>query len=77
MPSSDLLVYRLTRKGIEITSEVVCRKHYERFSQTGRGFAPLSEGEIKRGMTQTAEPYTGDRPCATCEEEQECGREFL
>lgn len=67
----SLLYYRLTRAGIEVTSEVVCQKHYDEFHQPGGVMAPLSENEIKRRYAQTVVPYTGDRPCATCEEERE------
>lgn len=71
----DKLYYRLTRRGIEVTSEIVCRKHYEQFSQPGRDMAPLSEAErMRAGQKQTVTAYDGDRPCATCAEEAERGR---
>lgn len=68
MSATDLLYYRLSRRGIEIVSEVICQRHYEEQSQADRGMAPLTEREQRHGIVQTVTPYTGDRPCATCEE---------
>lgn len=68
---SDLLLYRLVCRGIEVTSEVICKTHYDHESQDGRSMAPLSAREVKRGMSQTATDYTGERPCAICEEYKE------
>lgn len=65
------LLYRLVTRGIEVTSEVICEMHYKQESSDGGSMSPLSERELKRGMKQTAEPYTGDRPCAMCEEYRE------
>lgn len=59
-------IYRLTRRGIEVTSEVICEAHH----RTAHDMVPLSPHEKKRGYEQTLRPYSGERPCATCEEEQ-------
>lgn len=63
----NLFVYRLTRRGIEVTSEVICEAHH----RTAHQMAPLSQHEKKRGYEQTLRPYAGTRGCATCEEEKE------
>ena len=69
--SADLLLYTLTRCGIEVTSEIICRQHYERVPS----MQTLSTREIGAGYKQSAEPYTeGDRPCETCRQEQERGK---
>lgn len=63
----SLYVYRLTRRGIEVTSEVICERHHVAAHEMG----PLSDVEKLRGYEQTLKPYTGDRRCETCEEEHE------
>lgn len=67
---SDKLYYRLTRRGIETHSEIICAVHYAHASQEGRDMAPLSDREKGAGLRQTVNEYNGDRPCATCEEQR-------
>ena len=68
--SADLLLYTLTRRGIEVTSEIICRQHYDATPSMHR----LTDREYGAGYRQTAEPYTeGDRECETCRQEQERG----
>ena len=67
----DLLHYRLTRRGIEVHSEIICREHYD----AAPAMSTLTTREVGAGYRQTAEPYTeGDRPCETCEAEQQKAR---
>lgn len=65
---SELLHYRLTRKGRELTSEIVCRRHFE----ATPSMQALTESEKHRaGYVQTVTPYSGVRECETCQEERE------
>lgn len=66
---ANMLYYRLLRRGIEVTSEVVCPRHYAEMAQPGGCMEPLSVREQRAGREQTVTPYRGDRPCASCEEE--------
>lgn len=60
--------YKLTHRGREITSEVICDEHYQQSSDEGRDMAPLSVREQGAGYKQLVTEYEGDRPCATCSE---------
>lgn len=63
-----LLYYRLTRRGTEVTSEVICQRHYA----ATPAMHALSAREMQAGYKQSVEPYTrGDRGCATCEQDAE------
>lgn len=67
-----LFMYRLTRRGTEVTSEIVCERHYAQMATNAGPMAPLSEKEIDRaGYKQTVRPYSGVYPCATCEADAE------
>lgn len=59
----ELLHYVLSRNGIEISSEIVCRAHYE----SDLSMRTLTDRERRYGYKQTARPYIGDRACETCE----------
>lgn len=63
----DLFLYRLTNRGREITSEVICKRHFD----IARDMEPLSASEKARGYEQTLREYTGDRKCAWCLEQAE------
>ncbi len=65
---SEKFYYRLTQRGHEVTSEIVCLEHYAYASQPGRDMGPLSVREQAAGYRQTVIPYKGDRDCATCNE---------
>ncbi len=64
----ELLLYKLSRRGVLTHSQIICRSHYEEMTQPGNCMEPLSTREQGAGMTQTVTPYTtGDRPCEVCE----------
>lgn len=59
----ELLHYILSRRNIEVHSEIICRTHYD----AAPTMSKLSVREVGAGYRQTADPYTeGDRPCETC-----------
>lgn len=61
----NLYLYRLMNRGREITSEVICQRHFD----IARDMEPLSASEKARGYEQTLREYTGERPCAWCLEQ--------
>lgn len=63
----NLYLYRLTNRGREVTSEVICQRHVE----IARDMEPLSASEKARGYEQSLREYKGDRPCLWCKEESE------
>lgn len=67
----SLLHYVLTKRGIEVTGEIICQRHYDEMSQPGQAMGPLSDREQAQGYRQTVRPYSGDRPCETCEQDAE------
>ena len=66
-----LLYYRWIVGQRERHAEIVCRQHYDQHAGAGGFFAPLSDAEKDRGHRQVVTPYTGDRGCGMCHEEQE------
>lgn len=66
---AGLFRYRLSDRQREITSEIICQRHLDDATQPGGCMDALSEREKARGYSQSWTPYTGDRPCALCEED--------
>lgn len=62
-------LFRLLVGGLERHVEVVCQRHYDKHSGDGGFFGPLSAAEKRRRNEQRLTPYTGNQPCAMCDEE--------
>jgi len=70
--SDTLYLYRLSKRGIETHSEIVCQRHYDEMNFEGGFMGPLTERErLRGGLKQTITPYTGGKhECASCEQER-------